>query len=516
MISTVWDVTWRKKAEERVERDLSRLRSLVSIFQYPAKSIQDLLDYALEQAIQITESKIGYIYHYHEDRKEFVLNTWSKEVMAECAVANPPTCYELDKTGIWGEAVRQRKPIVVNNFLAESPLKKGYPAGHVQLLKFMTVPIFKDGAIVGVVGLANKETNYEEGDILQCSLLLETVWRIIDRKKIEQSLEQIAGEKEETRIELVETAKEKEETRKELIKTANALKEIATEKEETRIKLVETAELLKQIAGEKEKETRLNKILLDALPCVAILLRYGTREIIAMNKVAEEAGCRIGQTCYGSWPKLNEPCSFCQAPEACATCTEKHAVVEADGIIWDIYWTPINNDLFMHYAFDITELKRAKEVLKKVQETLRTTIGNVEVKKILVIDDNEDYINMMKFLVSRSLPGCEVFVSMDGEQGIEIAKKEDPEVILLDIIMPKMNGFEVCKQIKADEQLSSIPIIFMTGMSTIESSRIKALEAGGDLFLSKPVNSEELITQVKAMAKIKASNRLRKFEKDSQ
>jgi GAF domain-containing protein len=53
--------------------------------------------------------------------------------MAECAVAKPPTCYELDKTGIWGEAVRQRRPIIVNDFQAAHPLKKGCPEGHVQL-----------------------------------------------------------------------------------------------------------------------------------------------------------------------------------------------------------------------------------------------------------------------------------------------------------------------------------------------------------------------------------------------
>jgi PAS domain S-box-containing protein len=169
------DITELKHAEEEVQRDKSRFGRLMDILQHPSESIPDFLDYALDQAIQLTESKIGYIYHYHEDRKEFVLNTWSKDVMAECAIANPSTCYELDKTGIWGEAVRQRRPIIVNDFRAANPFKKGYPDGHVQLFKSMTVPIFKDNCIVGVVGLANKETNYEESDILQASLLMEAV-----------------------------------------------------------------------------------------------------------------------------------------------------------------------------------------------------------------------------------------------------------------------------------------------------------------------------------------------------
>jgi PAS domain S-box-containing protein len=182
------DITDRKNAEERIRWNESRLKTLVSILQYPAKTIQDFLDYALEQAIQLTGSKIGYIYHYYEDRKEFVLNTWSKEVMPECAIADPQRCYELDKTGIWGEAVRQRRPIIVNDYPAANLLKKGYPEGHVQLLKFITVPIFKGNSIVGVIGLANRETDYEETDVLQISLLMEAIWKSTERKRVEEAL----------------------------------------------------------------------------------------------------------------------------------------------------------------------------------------------------------------------------------------------------------------------------------------------------------------------------------------
>jgi signal transduction histidine kinase len=171
------------------EKNIHRLKRLVDILKHPAGTIQEFLDYALDQAIGLTDSRIGYIYHYHEDRREFVLNTWSKDVMAECRIANPATCYELDKTGIWGEAVRQHRPIIVNDFSAENALKKGYPEGHVPLIRFMTVPIFKDSRIVGVVGLANKETDYDDIDILQTSLLMEAVWGVLERRHAEQELQ---------------------------------------------------------------------------------------------------------------------------------------------------------------------------------------------------------------------------------------------------------------------------------------------------------------------------------------
>jgi len=182
------DITERKRHEELIKQNESRLRRIVNILQHSSDTIQEFLDYALGQVIELTESKVGYIYHYHEDSKEFVLNTWSKDVMAECSIINPLTCYELEKTGIWGEAVRQHKPIIVNDFQSENHLRKGYPKGHVQLTKFMTIPVFVGDKIVGVVGLANKISDYTESDILQASLLMEAVWKVITKMKAEDAL----------------------------------------------------------------------------------------------------------------------------------------------------------------------------------------------------------------------------------------------------------------------------------------------------------------------------------------
>ncbi|MDS4032229.1 MAG: GAF domain-containing protein [Candidatus Contendobacter sp.] len=174
-----------RAAEAEVRRSEARLRSLTSILQHPSDSVQEFLDYALHEAIQLTDSKIGYLYRYHEDRREFVLNSWSREVMRECTIVNSQTCYELDKTGLWGEAVRQRRPILLNDFTADHPLKKGYPEGHAHLSKYLTVPVFSGGQIVGVVGVANKETDYQETDILQLTLLMEAVWKVVERREAE-------------------------------------------------------------------------------------------------------------------------------------------------------------------------------------------------------------------------------------------------------------------------------------------------------------------------------------------
>ncbi len=187
------DITERKRAEEQIRRNEARLEGLLRISQYRAQSTQDLLDYALEEAIRLTDSRVGYIYLYDDEKKEFHLNTWSKEVMKECSIKRPERVCLLERTGAWGEAVRQAKPIVVNDFQAAHSLKKGYPSGHVRLYKYLTVPVFSGGRIVAVAGVANKQTDYDDADVRQLTLLMDSVWRIMEQKRSQEAMLQAEG-----------------------------------------------------------------------------------------------------------------------------------------------------------------------------------------------------------------------------------------------------------------------------------------------------------------------------------
>jgi PAS domain S-box-containing protein len=161
------DITERKLAEEEINQNQERMESVVKILQSNVESTQDYLDLALEEAIKLTESKI---------------------VMNECRVRDPQTQYQLDKTGIWGEVVRQRKTIMINDFKAQNKLKRGYPEGHVALLRFLSVPVFKGNEIVGVVGVANKEKDYNDIDSLQLTLLMDSVWKVKDTRYAQHQL----------------------------------------------------------------------------------------------------------------------------------------------------------------------------------------------------------------------------------------------------------------------------------------------------------------------------------------
>lgn len=165
-----------------------RLISLLKLSQMHHKSFNDLLDFGLEEALILTESKIGYIYYYSEDTKNFTLYSWSSSVMKQCAVIEKQNIYHIEKTGLWGEAVRQRKAIITNDYSAPNPYKKGYPEGHVHVTRHMNLPVFINDKIVAVIGVGNKEANYTENDVLQLQLFMEGLWNIAERMRAEEQI----------------------------------------------------------------------------------------------------------------------------------------------------------------------------------------------------------------------------------------------------------------------------------------------------------------------------------------
>ena len=126
-----------------------------------------------------------------------------------------------------------------------------------------------------------------------------------------------------------------------------------------------------------------------------------------------------------------------------------------------------------------------------------------EKAKILVVDDEDGNLRLMEAML---LPlGYEVILAADGEEALAKVKEAPPNVILLDTLMPKIDGFEVARRLKEDETTKTIPVVMMTAQSDVEE-RLKALEAGADDFLSKPVDEVELRARVNSLLKVKAYN----------
>lgn len=132
---------------------------------------------------------------------------------------------------------------------------------------------------------------------------------------------------------------------------------------------------------------------------------------------------------------------------------------------------------------------------------------------ILAIDDNPDNLVTIKALIRESFPNAEILTALTGRQGIDLAIAHDPDVILLDIVMPGISGFEVCRTLKSNSRYSDIPIVFITALKGDKDSRIQALECGAEAFLAKPIDECELVAQIRAMAKIKSANLAKRNEK---
>ncbi len=134
--------------------------------------------------------------------------------------------------------------------------------------------------------------------------------------------------------------------------------------------------------------------------------------------------------------------------------------------------------------------------------------------RILAIDDIGDNLISLRAVIADAFPGAQVFTAQTGIEGIGIAVAEDPDVILLDIVMPQMDGFAVCERLKREDLARDIPVVFVTAMKDDRASRIRALECGAEAFLSKPIDATELTAQIRAMIKIKSANRQRRDEQE--
>ena len=178
-----------KRTQEAFRLDEQRLEALLELSQMTRTSLHELADFCLKEAVRLTGSEVGYIAFMNEEETVLTMHAWSGSAMKGCGIADQPIEYPLEKTGLWGEAVRQRRPIITNDYAAPNPLRKGFPEGHVPITRHLNIPVFDDDHIVAVLGVGNKGAEYDESDVRQLSLLMDGMWRIVRRRKAEEILD---------------------------------------------------------------------------------------------------------------------------------------------------------------------------------------------------------------------------------------------------------------------------------------------------------------------------------------
>lgn len=121
-------------------------------------------------------------------------------------------------------------------------------------------------------------------------------------------------------------------------------------------------------------------------------------------------------------------------------------------------------------------------------------------KRVLIVDDEFDIVETIQFMLESE--GFECLVAYDGEDALLKARTENPDLILLDIMLPKINGYQVCRLLKSDEEYKHIPIIMLTA-KVQESDKFWGKESGADDYVTKPFEMEKLIQKIQGYLEIK-------------
>jgi PAS domain S-box-containing protein len=184
----VRDIREQKQYQEQLLLNTERTEALLKLNQMTDAPLSKFTDFALEEAVRLTKSKIGYLAFLNEEESIMTIRAWSKSAMAECKMDDKKHLFEVGCTGLLGQSIRERKPIIVNDYHAPNPEKKGYPQGHVPIARYMNIPVIVHSRVAMVAAVANKEEDYTQTDVQQMTLLIEGMWRLVERMSTEQEL----------------------------------------------------------------------------------------------------------------------------------------------------------------------------------------------------------------------------------------------------------------------------------------------------------------------------------------
>jgi len=180
----------KNPAEIENELNILRLNALFNLSQLKSSSLQEISEYALNEAVKLTQSEIGFINFLDSDEKNVTQLAYSKGIMEECGILDEPPVFCVADSGIWAESIRQRRPVIINDYENTNLQKKGFPEGHTSIKRLLLIPVFENDRIVATAALANKKTEYDQGDVLQLQLFMNGMWLIIKQKETEDALRQ--------------------------------------------------------------------------------------------------------------------------------------------------------------------------------------------------------------------------------------------------------------------------------------------------------------------------------------
>jgi PAS domain S-box-containing protein len=186
--TVVSDVTERKHAEDIIKLSEAGLRACHTLSQMSDTTPEEISHFVLEQMISLTQSRMGFVGFMNDDEKTFIIHLWSRNAMNKCRMIDKPIHFSIDKAGVWADAIRQRKPMMINNYAENKKFNTVLPKGHVKLTRIMSMPIFDKDKVVALAAVANKESDYDVADMNQAMFLLREMWRHKQQREAEEAL----------------------------------------------------------------------------------------------------------------------------------------------------------------------------------------------------------------------------------------------------------------------------------------------------------------------------------------
>ncbi|UUX92504.1 PAS domain S-box protein [Methanoplanus endosymbiosus] len=190
VISMVMDVTEEKKSKDQINLHLLRVKSLLGLHRIANRTDDEILNYALENSLSMTNSRYAFIGIMSPDESGMTIQKWSEDVIKEYPVHEKTVHLEVGEGGALTECIRKRAPVIFNDYSAPHPEKHGCPKGHVEIIRFLAVPIFDGDRITAVISVANKETDYRDDDTNAIISLGNMMWEIFRNKRSQEKIEE--------------------------------------------------------------------------------------------------------------------------------------------------------------------------------------------------------------------------------------------------------------------------------------------------------------------------------------
>ena len=576
LIGVFKDISERRRAEQERAMNVQRMESLLALNQMVDAPAEEITAAAVEYAIQLTGSKIGYLANVSEDETVLTMQYWSKSVSASCRIPNKKFVFSVKELALLGEPIQKHRPIITNDYASSSIKKHGTPNGHVPIERHVSVPVFKGKKIVAVLGVGNKTSDYDKRDLNQLQLLMDGWRQILFHKQFELELAQARDDAEaanRTKSQFLATMSHEIRTPMTAILGYADLLMDPSVSENTRSNYAATIRrsgehlltLINDILDISKIEA--GKMPVDIGPCNLVSLLADVTSVINPRAAASDIsfsvvypekmpetiltdGARLRQAIInlaGNAVKFTEKGSvrivifFIDHDELCGNQpTIRFEVIDTGiGIHEDVLTrlfepftqadvsvtrkyggTGLGLTISHHIAhllggeltatsalekgstFTLTIptgdldgvriLEHPSQVaLESRKHAWHPTKENLDGIKILLAEDGVDNQRLFKTVLNGA--GAQVKIVENGKQAVKKAKKEKFDLILMDMNMPEMDGYEATSLLRDQGYLG--PILALTANAMVED-RQRCHQAGCDGYLAKPIDRLLLIETV--------------------